>query len=98
MAAVPETIIETADHGQLHVALSFSGECWTEISDADGRRLFFDMGRSGRSVELSGKAPFAALFGNVENVDLQVNGNDYEIPALGQSGRTARFSIFSPQP
>jgi cytoskeleton protein RodZ len=98
VVAVPETVIETAEDGQLNVALSFSGECWTEISDADGRRLFFDMGRSGRSVKLSGKAPFAALVGNVENVDLQVNGNDYEIPALGRSGRTARFSILSPQP
>jgi cytoskeleton protein RodZ len=97
-ASINVPVAAPADDGQMHVALSFSGECWTEISDADGRRLFFDMGRSGRRVELSGKAPFAALFGNVENVDLQVNGNDYEIPALGRSGRTARFSIMNPQP
>jgi cytoskeleton protein RodZ len=97
-ANIDVPVTASADDGQLHVALSFSGECWTEISDADGRRLFFDMGRSGRSVKLIGKAPFAALFGNVENVELQVNGSDYEIPALGRSGRTARFSILSPQP
>ena len=97
-ANVNARVAASADDGQLQVVLSFSGECWTEISDADGRRLFFDMGRSGRSVELSGKAPFAALFGNAENVDLQVNGSDYEIPAHGRSGRTARFSILNPQP
>lgn len=84
------------DDGQLHLALSFSGECWTEISDADGRRLFFDMGRSERNIELSGKAPFSALFGNVENVSIKVNGSDYTIPARNRRGRTANVTILNP--
>ncbi len=87
----------TADDGQLRVALSFSGECWTEISDADGRRLFFDMGRDGRTVDLSGKAPFSALFGNAENVSVKVNGSNYTIPAIGRSGNTARVTLTNPQ-
>jgi cytoskeleton protein RodZ len=92
-----KTAAGTADDGQLRVALSFSGECWTEISDADGRRLFFDMGRDGRTVDLSGKAPFSALFGNAENVSVKVNGSDYTIPALGRRGNTARITISNPQ-
>ena len=83
--------------GQLSVALIFTGECWTEISDADGRRLFFDMGRDGRNVELTGKAPISALFGNTDNVSLQVNGSAYAIPAAGRRGQTARFTIQNPQ-
>jgi len=91
--AQPEPVPQIVDDGQLHLALSFSGECWTEISDADGRRLFFDMGRSGRDIELIGKAPFSALFGNAENVSLRVNGNDYTIPVADRSGRMARLTI-----
>ena len=97
VAVAEEIAAVTADDGQLRVALSFSGECWTEISDADGRRLFFDMGRDGRTVDLSGKAPFSAVFGNAGNVSVKVNGSNYTIPAVGRRGNTARVTLTNPQ-
>jgi cytoskeleton protein RodZ len=81
---------------EIVLSMDFSGDCWTEISDASGRRLFFDMGRDGRSVEVSGKAPFAVLFGNVDNVDVRVNGNDFPISTTNPGGRTARLTIMNP--
>jgi hypothetical protein len=51
------------------------------------------MGRSGRTVELTGQAPFAVLLGNVDNVDVSVNGNDYPITTTNPGGRTARLTI-----
>lgn len=92
---VPEAAEPPAE-GQIRLSLTFSADCWTEISDADGRRLFFNMGRGGRSVELSGKAPLSALFGNADGVSLRVNGNDYAIPASSRSNRTARLTIINP--
>ena len=86
---------QTAD-GETRVTLSYSGDCWTEISDATGRRLFFDMGRSGRTVELTGRAPFAVLFGNVENVSVRLNGNDYPVSPSNPGSRTARLTIMNP--
>ena len=80
----------------MQLSLSFSGECWTEVSDATGRRLFFDMGRTGQTFELSGVAPFAVLFGNVDNVSLQVNGNDYPVSSSSPGSRTARLTIMNP--
>lgn len=82
--------------GESRLALVYSGDCWTEIADATGRKLFFDMGRSGRSVELTGKAPFAVLLGNVDNVDVSVNGNDYPITTTNPGGRMARLTIMNP--
>ncbi|MDH3612688.1 MAG: DUF4115 domain-containing protein [Gammaproteobacteria bacterium] len=81
--------------GETRVSLSFSGDCWTEISDATGQRLFFDMGRNGRTVELAGKAPFAVLFGNSENVSVRVDGNDYPISPSTPGSRTARLTIMN---
>jgi len=89
---LPDSVVDLAD-GEMHLALSFSGDCWTEISDATGRRLFFDMGRDGRTVEMAGQAPFAALFGNIENVDVLVNGNNYPISTNNPGSRTARLTI-----
>lgn len=80
---------------QLRVALSFSGDCWTEVSDADGRQLFFSMGKDGQSVELNGKAPITALFGNADNVDVLVNDSPYDLPAPNAADRTVRVAILN---
>lgn len=79
--------------GQLRLLVSYTGDCWTEVTDARGRRLFFGMGTDGRTVELSGEAPFNVLFGNVANVRLLVNGSDRPIAAAERRGRTAKLTI-----
>lgn len=80
--------------GQVRVDLSFSGECWTEITDSNGRRLFFDLGRTGRSASVSGDAPLSVLLGNADNVSVRVNGSDYQISAADRRGETARLTIY----
>ena len=82
--------------GEVLLSLNFTGDCWTEISDATGRRLFFDMGRSGRTVELSGQAPFDVLFGNTENVSVRVDGSAYTVTPSNPGSRTARLTIMAP--
>lgn len=86
----------TLTDGEIQLALRFSGDCWTEISDADGRRLFFNMGRNGQTVAVSGKAPLSALFGNADNVSVQVNGTDYALPDPGNASRTVTVAILEP--
>lgn len=89
----PQVAAEPLDDDQLRMSLTFSGDCWTEISDGNGRRLFFGLGNAGRTVELSGEPPFNALFGNVANVRIQVNGVDYAVKDLERRGRTARLTV-----
>ena len=95
-AATP-TIDETTSPeiipGQMRLLLTYTGDCWTEVSDANGRRLFFDLGKDGRSVELSGAEPFNVLFGNPGNVSVLVNGDDYVLPADAQPDRPLRLTI-----
>lgn len=94
---VPEPAATSAvADDQMRLSLSFSGDCWTEISDADGRRLFFEMGRSGRTLELTGTPPISILFGNVENVSLRVDGSDYPVAPANPGSRTARLTIVKP--
>jgi cytoskeleton protein RodZ len=81
------------DDGQMRILVTYTGDCWTEISDAQGRRLFFGLGTNGRTVELSGAAPFNVLFGNVNNVSIRVNGSDRPISADERRGRLARLTI-----
>ena len=82
-----------SDVPQVTLSISFNGDCWTEVSDASGKRLYFDLGSEGRSVSITGAAPLRALFGDSNNVSLAVNGQDYPITNSMRSGRTARMSI-----
>ena len=77
----------------VRLSVTFLGDCWTEITDANGRRLFFQLGRSGRTVNVSGPGPLSVLFGDADNVDVRVNGEDFTIPATGRRGQTARLTI-----
>ena len=95
-AAPPEPAPENLAEGEIRLTLAFSGDCWTEISDANGRRMFFGMGRASRNVELTGPAPFTVLLGNADNVTLRVNDSPYVIPASSRSNRTARLTILQP--
>ena len=99
LASEPELQISAAapvTDGEVSLLLSYTGDCWTEISDAKGQRLFFEMGRDGNSVELSGVAPFAVLFGNVDNVDVRVNGSNYPVSSNNPGSRMARLTIMNP--
>jgi cytoskeleton protein RodZ len=81
---------------QVRVELSYSGDCWTEVSDASGRRLFYDLGAEGRVVQLGGDAPLRIVLGDSTNVSITVEGRDYRIPDSARSGRLARLTINRP--
>ena len=85
--------LPAVEEGQLRVFVSYSGDCWTEITDASGKRLLFDLGKDGRTVELSGAEPFNVLFGNPGNVSLRVNGQDYALPPTNRPDRPMRLTI-----
>ncbi|HNP37267.1 MAG TPA: DUF4115 domain-containing protein [Woeseiaceae bacterium] len=79
--------------GEVRVSLNFIGDCWTEISDASGERLFFALGKEGRSVSVTGAAPLSILLGNADNVELKVNDAAYRPPPGSRRGNSARFTI-----
>lgn len=93
---VAEPVTQPVAEDEVRLTMRFSGDCWTEISDASGRRLFFDLGRNGRNVDVTGRGPLSVLFGNAENVTVSVNGEDYAIAAGDRRGRTARLTIYAP--
>jgi cytoskeleton protein RodZ len=93
LPATERLVPPAAGDDDVRLSVTFAGDCWTEITDASGRRLFFQLGRSGRTVNVSGPGPLSVLFGDAANVELRVNGEDFTIPASARRGLTARFSI-----
>jgi cytoskeleton protein RodZ len=103
--AEPETAVEpeaaaseaayspTPGAPQVSVTLTFSGDCWTEVTDSSGRRLFYALGQEGRVVNLSGDAPMRLILGDADFVSVAVEGRPWPIPASARRGQLARLTI-----
>jgi cytoskeleton protein RodZ len=92
----PTAVVNEPDAGLLELSVNYSGDCWTEITDAAGKRLYFGLGKDGRSIAVSGEAPMNVLFGDAQNVSILVNGVPRAISAAERRGKTARFTISQP--
>ena len=82
--------------GQVQLVMEYSGDCWTEVTDANGERLFFGLGQAGRTVSRNGTPPLRALFGDYNNVSVTVDGVEFPISASARRGNTARVTINTP--
>jgi len=84
---------QTGSQSQVELRLTFIGDCWTEVTDASGERLYFGLGSAGRAVTVSGEPPLQVLLGNSANATLAVNGSNYPVPQSARRGDTARLTI-----
>jgi cytoskeleton protein RodZ len=84
--------VQLAAGSGLGFDLSFSDDCWVEISDANGR-LEFDMQRAGTTLSLTGLPPVSMLLGNASAVELAIDGEVREIPRRRISNNVARLEL-----
>lgn len=57
--------------------LAYNGDSWTEINDANGKRLIFRLVANGSNLEVDGEAPFVVLLGNASAVKIYFEGNEF---------------------
>lgn len=72
-AASGETRRITAG-GDDNLSFTFSDDCWVEVRDADGRRLYSNLNRADTRLQLLGQAPFRILLGYAPGAQLSFNG------------------------
>ncbi len=59
---------------QDELVLSFSGDCWLKVRDANGKRLAYGLMKSDTQKTILGKAPFSVVLGNSGATTLTFNG------------------------
>ena len=62
------------EFGDDKLTFVFSDDCWVEVKSQDGENLYSDLNRAGRTLVLSGRAPFRILLGYAPGVSLSFNG------------------------
>jgi len=78
--------------GEAQLELSFTADCWTRVSDADGRVLFSALAKAGTSRTVSGKAPLDVHLGYARGAQLSYNGEAVNL-ASHMRGETARLKL-----
>jgi len=79
-------VVATA--GQGVVKIQFTEDCWTQVTDADGKVLFGALKRKGDNLELAAKAPVQLRLGFARGAQVSYNGQPVEVtPARGGTAR-----------
>ncbi|MBW7469609.1 RodZ domain-containing protein [Marinobacter sp. F4218] len=62
----PAEPVVVTDTGRLQI--TFTGDCWVQVSDAAGNRLVNSLQRSGDQIDVSGEVPLRVVIGAVDAV------------------------------
>ena len=96
-APAPASAVEPAtpvavSAGQGVLNVQFTADCWTQVTDADGKVLLSALKRSGERIELAGKAPLELRLGFARGAQVAYNGESVDV-APHMTGETARLKL-----
>ncbi|NER66260.1 DUF4115 domain-containing protein, partial [Pseudomonas sp. MAFF212427] len=86
----PPAAVPTAGSASLHV--QYVADCWTSVTDGNGKVLLNATKRKGDTLELTGKPPFAVRLGFARGAQITYNGQPVDVAPF-ISGETARLKL-----
>ena len=75
------------------VTLKFAADSWAEVYDANGQRLFYDIGSANSSHAVTGTPPLRVVLGNAPGVTVNINGKPTKVPPSAVQNDSAQFTI-----
>ncbi len=75
------------------VVMTFSSDCWLEVTDAAGKKLFSGIQRSGGKLSLAGTAPYRLKIGAPAAVQIQYQGKPVDLSRFIRTNQVARLTI-----
>ncbi|MGL9760513.1 MAG: cytoskeleton protein RodZ [Symbiopectobacterium sp.] len=75
------------------IAMTFSADCWLEVIDAAGKKLYSGVQRSGSVLNLSGQAPYRLKIGAPVAVQIQYQGKPVDLSRFVRSNQVARLTL-----
>jgi cytoskeleton protein RodZ len=93
VAPVAPAVAATAPvAGAGQVRLQFVADCWTQVTDGNGKVLLSGLKRKGETADVSGKPPFAVRLGYARGAQVSYNGQAVDLAPF-TSGETARLKL-----
>lgn len=78
--------------GDGHVQITFIADCWTQLSDGNGKVLFSGLKRKGDTLDQGGKPPLTLRLGFARGAQVAYNGQPVDVAPF-TSGETARLKL-----
>ena len=85
-----ESLLETVSDGTL--IISYTKDSWTDIRDANGKKLLYRTVKKGENIALAGQLPLSVFFGFAQGVKVTFNGKEIDVPGYTR-GVFARFTV-----
>jgi cytoskeleton protein RodZ len=92
-APAPAAATQPRAKNQSQVTLRYSADSWTEVYDASGARLFYDVGAANSVQTVVGTPPLRVVLGNASGVSVEYNGHSKPISKLSRPDGSVQFSI-----
>ncbi|MBF6029878.1 helix-turn-helix domain-containing protein [Pseudomonas sp. P115] len=78
--------------GDGRVQITFVADCWTQVTDGNGKVLFSGLKRKGDSLDQGGKPPLTLRLGFARGAQVAYNGQPVDVAPF-TTGETARLKL-----
>ncbi|MGY2413509.1 RodZ domain-containing protein [Pseudomonas pergaminensis] len=78
--------------GDGRVQITFIADCWTQVTDGNGKVLFSGLKRKGDTLDQGGKPPLTLRLGFARGAQVAYNGQSVDVAPF-TSGETARLKL-----
>ncbi|TSD75232.1 DUF4115 domain-containing protein [Pseudomonas sp. KBS0710] len=78
--------------GDGHLQITFIADCWTQVTDGNGKVLFSGLKRKGDTLDQGGKPPLTLRLGFARGAQVAYNGQPVDVAPF-TSGETARLKL-----
>ncbi|MCW3148560.1 helix-turn-helix domain-containing protein [Stutzerimonas stutzeri] len=92
LAASPAESANSPAAGEARLVLQYSADCWTRVTDVDGRVLYSALAKAGSERIVTGKAPLDVHLGYARGAQVSYNGDAVNLAPYTR-GETARLKL-----
>jgi len=75
------------------LVMNFTADCWLEVPDASGKKLFSGVQRKDGTLNLTGQAPYKLKIGAPAAVQIQYQGKPVDLSRFIRTNQVARLSL-----
>ena len=75
------------------LVMNFTADCWLEVSDATGKKLFSGLQHKGGNLNLAGQAPYKLKIGAPAAVQVQFQGKPVDLSRFIRTNQVARLTV-----
>ena len=90
--ATPQAASTAPVAGAGKVNINYVADCWSQVTDGNGKVLFSGLKRKGDTLDVTGKPPFSVRLGYARGAQVTYNGQVVDVAPF-TSGETARLKL-----